>query len=207
MLRADEKINCVLFNLKSRLTRRKKKDESERFRQVNIQLLEGILMDNKNKNTAKSEKKVHKILVKYLEQTQQDIDYCKYTVEELDKMLASFWFTVSPEKEGTDHYTVSSLHHIRYAIKRLLQNSGKEFDITTDSKFSHSQCLFKEACKELKRKGYGHVRYTDAIKLFSKNLHLCLTSVTFFTKKSFMEPQDFLTTTVFMTDLNICTKI
>ena len=79
-------------------------------------------------------------------------------------MLSVFWFAVSPEKEGATHYSVSSLHHIRYAIKRILQANGRDFDYTVDPKFSKSQRMFKEACKELKRKGFGHVKHTDEIK-------------------------------------------
>ena len=152
-------------NDKARLSRKKgTKSDSERFRQVNNTLLQGIMNDNENKNTAKSERKVDKILVKYLQQNGKSEEYTKYSVENLDRMLGEFWFAASPEKEGCDHYTVSSLHHIRYAIKRILQNAGREFDITTDPKFANSQRLFKEACKELKRKGFGHVKHTDAIK-------------------------------------------
>ena len=113
---------------------------------------------------AKSDKKATKIVVKYLEQTNQDIDFAKYPIEKLDEMLSVFWFVVSPEKQGADHYSVSSLHHIRYAIKRILQSNGRDFDITMDPKFAKSQRMFKEACKELKRKGFRHVKHTDVIK-------------------------------------------
>ena len=126
-------------------------------------------------------------MVKYLKQTNQNEDFTNYDIDHLDKMLGSFWFAMSPEKQGSEHYTVSSLHHIRYAIKRILQNSGKEYDITTDPRFSNSQRLFKEACKELKRKGFGHVKHTDAIKASGKFLHwqakIVATSNPSFTKK------------------------
>ena len=151
---------------RSRLSRSKKatKSDNEHFRLVNDDTVKEILSGNENANTAKSEKKVDKILVKYLKETNQDEKFAQYSIEDLDKMLGCFWFATSPEKQGSDHYTVSSLHHIRYAIKRILQNAGHEFDITTDPRFSTSQRLFKEACKELKRKGYGHVKHTNAIK-------------------------------------------
>ena len=158
---------------KSTLSRNKKlKSDSERFHDVTDQLVKDILSDNENQNTAKSDKKVNKILTKYLKQTNQNEEYVKYSIEDLDKMLGTFWFAVSPEKEGSQHYSVSTLHHIRYGIKRLLQGSGREFDITTDPQFANSQRLFKEACKELKRKGYGHVKHTEAIKPSGKHLHL-----------------------------------
>ena len=150
---------------KSHLSRSKKvKSDCDRFRVLDDSTIKNILSDNENVNTQKSEKKVNKIIVKYLKQTNQDKNYTKYSIEDLDKMLGCFWFAASPEKEGSDHYTILSLHHIYYAIKRLLQNSGREFDITSDPQFANSQKLFKEACKELKRKGYGHVKHTNAIK-------------------------------------------
>ena len=157
------KIDTKDKNRLSLTSRRKMKSESERFREVNSDLVCDIIGDNVNKNTDKSEKKVNKILVSYLKQIKKNENYAEYSVEELDDMLAIFWFAVSPQKEGSDHYSVSSLHHIRYAIKRLLQNKGKTYDITTDPRFAHSQKMFKEACKELKRKGYGHVKHTDDI--------------------------------------------
>ena len=173
---------------KSRLSRNKKlKSDNERFCEVNESIVKDILSDNENQNTAKSDKKVHKILTKYLKSTQQNENYEHYSIEQLDKMLGTFWFAASREKEGCDHYTVSSLHHIRYGIKRLLQQSGCEFDITSDPRFSNSQRLFKEACKELKRKGFGHVKHTDAIKPSGKHLHFTLDLaqylITLFTKK------------------------
>ena len=71
--------------------------------------------------------------------------YEDFTVGELEDMLSIFWFAVLPQKEGAEHYSVSSLHHIWYAIKRLLQNKGKTFDITTDPCFAKSQKMFQEA--------------------------------------------------------------
>ena len=139
------------------------KTKEERFRPVNEETIAGILGDNENKNTVRSEKKVDKILNNYMQQINKEGNYWEYSVEDLDKLLGTFWFAVSPQKEGSDHYTVSTMHHIRYAIKRILQNKGRQFDITTDPKFAHSQHMFKESCKELKRKGFGHVRRTDDI--------------------------------------------
>ena len=139
-----------------------KSDES-RFRPVNEHMIAGILGDNENKNTVKSEKKVDRIFIKYLNQINKPENYWNFTIKELDKTLATFCFAGAPQKEGSDHYTMSSLHHIRYALKRILQGKGCEFDITTDPRFTHSQHMFKEACKELKRKGFGHIKRTEDI--------------------------------------------
>ena len=142
---------------------KKNRMKEERFRQVDKQKISDILGDNTNQNTEKSERKDNKILVSYLKQVKKNENYAEYSVEEMDDMLSVFWFAVAPQKEGSEHYSVSSLHHIRYGIKRLLQNNGKTYDITVDPHFAKSQKMFKEACKELKRKGFGHVRHTDEV--------------------------------------------
>ena len=163
---------------KSRLALSKKtkvKHNSERFRAVNQNKIAEIIGDNENKNTVRSEQKVNRILNNYLQQINKEPNYWNYEVDELDKMLASFWFAVSPQNEGSDHYTVSSLRHIRYAIKIIIQSKDRQFDITTDSRFAHSQHMFKEACKQLKRKGFGHVRRTDNILPSGRSTHFCRT--------------------------------
>ena len=45
---------------------------------------------------AKSDKKVDKIFTNYLKQINREGDYCQYSIEDLDKTLSTFWFTVSP---------------------------------------------------------------------------------------------------------------
>ena len=159
---------------KNRLTLPKKnkvKHQSERFRPVDQQKTSEILGDNENKNTVRSEQKVNRILSNYLQEIKKEGNYWEFEIEDLDKVLGTFLFVVSPQKEGSDHYTVSSLHHIRYAIKRILQNKGRVFDITTDPKFAHRQHMFKETCKELKRKGFGHVKRTDDILPTGRSTH------------------------------------
>ena len=56
---------------KSHLSR-SKKVKGTRFREVNKSLIRNILSDNENTNTAKSKKKVDKILTKYLQQSKQN---------------------------------------------------------------------------------------------------------------------------------------
>ena len=170
---------------KSRLSlskNKKKKPEEDRFRVVNDETIAGIFSENENPNTAKSYKKVDKIFTNYLQQINRQGDYWQYSIEDLDKIFGSFWFAVSPQKEGSDHYTVSSFHHIRYGLKRILQTKGREFDITTDPRFAHSQHMFKESCKELKRKGFGHVKRTDEIIPTGMELDLPFTDQFKYTK-------------------------
>ena len=68
-------------------------------------------------NTTKSDKEFDKILVKNLQQTNQDEDYVTYS---LDKTLSRPWFAASPDKEGSEHCPVSTLHHIRYTGRERL---------------------------------------------------------------------------------------
>ena len=79
-------------------------------------------------------------------------DYCNYTNKDLNEVLEKFWFAAHNQKG--DHYKVTSLKHIRYALKRILQRKNK----------SESQKLFKDACHELKKKDYGSIEHTEEIK-------------------------------------------
>ena len=88
-------------------------------------------------------------------------DYWNYTNKDLNEVLGKFWFAAHNQKG--DHYKVTSLKHIRYALKRILQRKNK-IDILTHPNFSESQKLFKDACHELKKKGYGSIEHTEEIK-------------------------------------------
>ena len=62
------------------------------------------------------------------------------------------------------YYRVQSLHHIRYGINRIFKEKGREFDIISDPRFVKSQDLFEDACRRLKKFGYGHVTHYPEIK-------------------------------------------
>ena len=104
----------------------------------------------------------------------ENTQYWYYPDDELDKILATFWFAVKTQRpaleeqakeeairKGNDphpeRYTIASLRNLRNGLSRCLASHGKNIDLTTDEKFRHSQNAFKDACKELKQLGKGIV--------------------------------------------------
>ena len=75
---------------------------------VNEEAINAILNDNENSNTTKSDKKVNKIFNTYLQQINEG-EYYDYSTKELDKTLATFWFAISPQKEGSEHNTLLNM--------------------------------------------------------------------------------------------------
>ena len=55
-------------------------------------------------------------------------DYWNYTNNDLNEVLEKFWFAAHNQKG--DHYKVTSLKHIRYALKRILQRKNKIYILT-----------------------------------------------------------------------------
>ena len=92
--------------------------DHERFEDLTENDVENRSKEIKNKNTIKSDKKCEKIFMKYLKATGNDVKYWLYDPEDLDRQLGTFWFAVRTKKEK---YTVASLKHIRYAIRRCLK--------------------------------------------------------------------------------------
>lgn len=122
--------------------------------------------DLKNKNTMKADKAAHKLLIEYLEEiwaehVNENYNYWLYDQRLLDKILSKLWFEV--RQQNNDRYTVSSLRNLRYAINRNLKKRGAEFDITKSDNFINSQKAFEDACKLLKKLGYGVVKHYDEI--------------------------------------------
>ena len=134
---------------------------SKRFREFSDQELKELKQDLDPINTVKSDAKCERIFTAYLQQIGKSVTYLKYTNQELNKTLGKFWFAARPKK--AEHYTVSSLKHIRYALKRIIFKK-KKVDIITNPLFTDSEDCFKDACRELKKKGYGSVKHTEEIK-------------------------------------------
>ena len=101
-------------------------------------------------------------------------EYWYYPEDELDNILCKFWFEVRTQHPGLDNnerdealkknqdpyperYTIASLRNLRNGLSRCLTEHGKSIDLTNDSAFKKSQKSFKDACKELKQLGKGHV--------------------------------------------------
>ena len=62
--------------------------------------------------------------------------YWEYSNQESDNILGKFWFAAAPQKkEKGEHYSLATLRHIWYALKRLLYKNGKKVDILTHPDF------------------------------------------------------------------------
>ena len=67
---------------------------------------------------------------------------------------------------------IQSLRWISYEINCTLKNHDYPFDITTSDQFLKSRKAFDDACKELKKEGYGHIVHTDISPKGNKILFL-----------------------------------
>ena len=103
-----------------------------------------------------------------LKQIKSTKSYWEYENCEFDKILGKFWFAARNQKG--DYYSVSSLKHIRYAIKRILFKKNK-INILSHPNFADSRLKFTDACRELRIKGYGSVKHTPEIPPHGKHLH------------------------------------
>ena len=78
-------------------------------------------------NTVKSDLKCERIFTSYLQAIKMNEKYWKYSNQELDNILGKFWFAAVPQKkEKGEHYSLATLKHIRYVLKRLLYKNGKK---------------------------------------------------------------------------------
>ena len=135
--------------------------DDDRFEDFDDETIQRMRDEIKPANTIKSNNKCEKIFVKYLISKRLGANYADFPNDVLDRILGKFWFEV--RQANKKHYTVQSLHHIRYGINRLLKSKGKEFDITTHPDFTKSQDAFEDACKRLKKLGFGHVKHYKEI--------------------------------------------
>ncbi len=121
------------------------------------------------KNILKSEKNADTIFTKYLEEQDGIVnhDYWVYPDEELDKILVKFWFSL--RKPSGQKYSMSTLQNIKNALNRQLQCKGHFLDISKDLCYVNSQWAFKDACKELKSEGFGHITSFPEIEMKDEN--------------------------------------
>lgn len=121
--------------------------------------------DLENKNTTANETKAVRAFCAFLEETgAESTDFFKYSDEQLDEQLASFYFSARKEKDG-DMYKISSLENMRYSLNRALKKSGRCIDITKRecTAFTKSISAFEDAKKELKEAGKGWTKNTKFI--------------------------------------------
>lgn len=138
------------------------------FAEIDDEQLEKKREELKNRNTKKSDKKVHKLFIEYLEarwaeQVEHNYNYWMYSDETLDKILCKFWFEVRQAKNN-EMYNINSMKSIRYGVNRNLKKRGKDIDITKSDAYTKSQEAFADACRELKLLGYGFVKHYEEIK-------------------------------------------
>lgn len=143
-----------------------KRKAEARHEEMSDEELDETREDVKNKNTKKSNKAAHKLMIEYLQErwaseVENDFDYWNYSPSTLDKIFCKMWFGV--RRTNRDRYTINSLRNLRYGINRNLKKMGAEYDITKSNMFTRSQGAFEDACRLLKKLGYGNVKHYDEI--------------------------------------------
>ena len=86
--------------------------------------------------------------------------------KDLNDILCKFWFEARTA-EG-DYYKATSHGSLHYGINRMLHSRGYEYSIIHDSSFKESTEAYKDALKELKALGYGHIESYKEIKSSGK---------------------------------------
>lgn len=128
--------------------------------------VEEMREDLKNGNTKKSNKKCEKIFREYIQERWPDLveiaETFQFDNNTLDKILCKMWFEV--RQQNQDRYTVNSLKNLRYGINRVLKLYGFPHNIVKSEVFAKSQEAFDDACRQLKKLGYGVVKHYDEIK-------------------------------------------
>lgn len=112
-----------------------------------------------NKHTIAAESKADRAFREFLSEC-PDLDstnFYLFDTETLDRYLAKFYFGARQKKDPSKKYTVSSLEQMRNSLARALKRYGHKFDITKSDDFANSIEAYKDACRELKAEGYGHV--------------------------------------------------
>ena len=142
-----------------------RKNNNARFVLYSDKEVEDKIQANKNRNTTKSEECANSAFQKFLSQYGKDnLEYWFYDEEELDSMLAKFWFgsrkdTDLDAESNTDNpkkmnlmSSANAMKHFRYALNRILKTKGHLYDIMSNStlSFRKSQQAFADSQKELK---------------------------------------------------------
>ena len=115
-----------------------------------------------------------KVLLQY---GKSDLHYWNYDEEELDSMLAKFWFGARKDPdtdEETDTedpkkmnlmYSTNTMKNFRYIINRILKTKGHLYDIMSKAtlSFKWSQQAFIDSQKELKALGKAEIKSAPEI--------------------------------------------
>ena len=162
-----------------------RKNNNARFVLYSDKEIEDKIQANKNRNTTKSEQCANSAFQKFLSQYGKDnLEYWFYDEEELDSMLAKFWFgsrkdTDLDAESNTDDpkkmnlmSSANAMKHFRYALNRILKTKGHLYDIMSKStlSFRKSQQAFADSQKELKELAKGQIRSVPQITEDGKNV-------------------------------------
>ena len=75
---------------------------------------------------------------------------------------------IDPGTGELQKYTFQNLRSIHYGINCTLKAQEYPFDIDTSDQFLKSRKAFDDACKELKKERYGHIKHTPEISANGK---------------------------------------
>ncbi|CAB3989796.1 Hypothetical predicted protein [Paramuricea clavata] len=118
-----------------------------------------------NKNTADNEKKESRTFIQTIScrEIGEDLNFCEFSEEKLEKHLAKFWFAART-KNG-QIYNIGSLETIRYSLNRVLKRYGHKFDITKRecTAFTASIKAYEDTTTELKQEGKGFTKSHAAV--------------------------------------------
>ena len=120
--------------------------------------------------TLKCDAKWNKVFREYLmEKEVQNTEYWTYPDDELDNVLAKYWFEVCStnvdENGDSVPYCVTSMRSLQNGLTRELGEHNRNIDLTSDPTFKKSQASFKDTCKELKKIRKGKItRYPEILQ-------------------------------------------
>jgi hypothetical protein len=136
---------------------------TKRFEAISNEQLKQRQHNLENKNTTDNEKKAERLFKQYLAEIGEDLNFCEFNEEKLDKHLAKFWFPART-KNG-QKYKIGSLETIRYSLNRVLKRYGHKFDITKRecTAFTASIKAYEDAMTELKQEGKGFTKSRAAV--------------------------------------------
>lgn len=144
---------------------------AKRFEAISDEQLKQRQHNLQNKNTIDNERKAERLFKEYLKEIgEEDLNFCEFSEEKLDKHLAKFWFAA--RTQNGQKYKIGSLETIRYSLNRVLKRYGHKFDITKRecTAFAASIKAYEDASTELKQEGKGFTKNYAAVSPEGKNI-------------------------------------
>ncbi|XP_048258342.1 zinc finger MYM-type protein 2-like [Haliotis rufescens] len=143
-------------------TNTKPKDAQGRFVAVEDGMIDGVILDNQNKNTAKKTLYDLKLFDNFLNVQNEFRQMHEIPPNELDTLLCKF--SISVRKTNWENYEPNSLTGFQSSIERSLKRRGYGYSLTSSLEFSRSREVLKGRKIELKKEGRGNLpRRADPI--------------------------------------------